>query len=132
MDYERYQNLHTIIMLRDILRKWYRTELTFADKSGTVIEWQKGNIVPPPNDFCRLSLFSKEGFHRCTQSVRVLHEKFKTTRKLRRSQYHDCHLGFAVVGAPMLPINDDTATTSPLRRCCMAGSNARVTRRAPQ
>src|SRR4051812_24594925 len=70
MDFDRYQNLHTIIMLRDILRKWWRSELTFATKDGVVAEWAKGQIAPPPNDFCRLSLFSKEGFHRCTSSVR--------------------------------------------------------------
>ena len=101
MDYERYQNLHTIVMLRDILRKWWRAELTFADHTGTVIEWAKGNITPPPNDFCRLSLFSPEGFGRCASSVRVLHEKFKAAKKLRRSQFHECHLGFTVVGAPL-------------------------------
>jgi transcriptional regulator with PAS, ATPase and Fis domain len=106
MDFERYQNLHTIIMLRDILRKWWRSELTFADNDGNVLDWQKGDIVPPPNDFCRLSLFSKEGFRRCTQSVRVLHEKFKTTKKLRRSQFHDCHLGFSIVGAPLYINNE--------------------------
>lgn len=101
MDYERYLNLHTIVMLRDILRKWWRAELTFADKNGTVIEWAKGHISPPPNDFCRLALFSKEGFRRCSASVRVLHEKFKASKKLRRSQFHECHLGFTVVGAPL-------------------------------
>ena len=106
MDYERYQNLHTIVMLRDILRKWWRAELCFADKTGTVIEGSKGQITPPPNDFCRLSLFSKEGFRRCTASVRVLHEKFKSSRKLRRSQFHECHLGFAVVGAPLYVENE--------------------------
>ncbi|MBX7112971.1 MAG: sigma 54-interacting transcriptional regulator [Myxococcaceae bacterium] len=101
MDFDRYQNLHTIVMLRDVIRKWWRTELSVADKTGAVIDWSKGNINPPPNDFCRLSLFSKEGFRRCTQSVRVLHEKFKEMRKLRRSQFHDCHLGFTIVGAPL-------------------------------
>jgi transcriptional regulator with PAS, ATPase and Fis domain len=101
MDYERYQNLHTIVMLRDILRKWWRAELSFADKTGQVIEWAKGPITPPPNDFCRLSLFSKEGFRRCCSSVRVLHEKFKASKKLRRSQFHECHLGFTIVGAPL-------------------------------
>ena len=106
MDFERYQNLHTIIMLRDILRKWWRSELTFADKEGTVLDWTKGEIIAPPNDFCRLSLFSKEGLRRCTQSVRVLHDKFKGTRKLRRSQFHDCHLGFSIIGAPLYVNNE--------------------------
>jgi two-component system, NtrC family, response regulator HupR/HoxA len=101
MDYERYQNLHTIVMLRDLLRKWWRAELCFADKAGTVIEWAKGAIQPPPNDFCRLSLASKDGLRRCSGSVRVLHEKFKTSRQLRGSQLHECHLGFSIVAAPL-------------------------------
>lgn len=101
MDFERYQNLHTIVMLRDVIQKWWRSELSVADKTGTVLNWQKGIITPPPNDFCRLSLFSKEGYRRCTQSVRVLHEKFRDSRKLRRSQFHECHLGFTIVGAPL-------------------------------
>lgn len=101
MDFERYQNLHTIVMLRDVLRKWWRAELTFADGNGAVYDWAKGQITPPPNDFCRLALFSKEGFRRCTASVRVLHEKFKASKKLRRSQYHECHLGFSIIGAPL-------------------------------
>lgn len=101
MDVERYRNLHTIIMLREVIRKWWQAELTFADRTGAVQEWERKAIVPPPNDFCRLSLFSEEGFRRCTQSVKVLHEKFKTSRKLRRAQFHDCHLGFGLVGAPL-------------------------------
>ncbi len=102
MDFEKHQNLHTIIMLKDVIRKWWHSELCFADKAGTVIDWQKeGGIIPPPNDFCRLSLFSKEGFRRCNQSVRVLHEKFKSSKKLRRALFHDCHMGFCIVGAPV-------------------------------
>ena len=88
-------------MLKDVIRKWWRAELSFADKGGTVIDWAKGDIVPPPNDFCRLSLFSKEGFRRCNQSVRVLHEKFRSSKKLRRALFHDCHLNFTIVGAPL-------------------------------
>jgi transcriptional regulator with PAS, ATPase and Fis domain len=33
--------------------------------------------------------------------VRVLHEKFRASKKLRRSQFHGCHLGFTIVGAPL-------------------------------
>ena len=101
MDFEKYQNLHTIIMLKDVIRKWWHSELCFADKNGTVVDWQKGEIIPPPNDFCRMSLTSKEGFKRCTQSIRVLQERFKTSRKLRGAQVQDCHLNFTIVGAPL-------------------------------
>src|SRR4051812_12846055 len=107
MDFEKHQNLHTIIMLKDVIRKWWHSELCFADKAGTVLDWQKeGGIIPPPNDFCRLSLFSKEGFRRCSQSVRVLHEKFKGAKKLRDPVFHDCHLGFSIVGAPLYIDNE--------------------------
>ena len=71
MDFERHQNLHTIIMLKDVLRKWWHAELSFADRHGIVQEWQRGDVTPPANDFCRLALFSKEGFRRCNESVKV-------------------------------------------------------------
>ncbi len=106
MDFEKHQNLHTIIMLKEVIRKWWRFELSYADKNGVVPDWQKGEIVPPPNDFCRLSLFSKEGFRRCSTSVRVLHEKFKSSKKLRDPLFHDCHLGFSIVGAPLYIDNE--------------------------
>ncbi len=106
MDFEKHQNLHTIIMLREVIRKWWRFELEFADKNGAVVAWEKGDIKPPPNDFCRLSLFSKEGFRRCSTSVRVLHDKFRSSKKLRDPLFHDCHMGFTIVGAPLYIDNE--------------------------
>ena len=88
-------------MLRDVIRKWWRAELSFADDNGSVREWVSGEIVPPSNDFCRLSLFSKEGLRRCSQSVKVLHDKFVASPKLRHAVFHDCHLGFSIVGVPL-------------------------------
>src|SRR5687768_763988 len=106
MDFDRHQNLHTIIMLKDVLRKWWQAELSFADRNGVVQEWQRGEVVPPANDFCRLSLFSREGMRRCGQSVRVLHDKFRASPKLRRALTHECHLGFTLVGAPLYVNNE--------------------------
>jgi transcriptional regulator with PAS, ATPase and Fis domain len=102
LDYDKYQNLHTIIMLKDVIRKWWRVELSFADKHGQILDRGEGRQpVPPQNDFCRLSLFCGEGCRRCSQSVRVLLEKFKASKKVRRCLSHDCHLGFQIVGAPL-------------------------------
>ncbi|HCF57537.1 MAG TPA: sigma-54-dependent Fis family transcriptional regulator [Myxococcales bacterium] len=101
LDYEKYQSLHTIIMLKDVIRKWWRVELSFADKNGLILDRREGAPMPPQNDFCRLSLFCKEGNRRCTQSVRVLLEKFKASKKLRSCMFHECHLGFSIVGAPL-------------------------------
>ncbi|MBJ6762893.1 sigma 54-interacting transcriptional regulator [Myxococcaceae bacterium JPH2] len=101
MDFEKHQNLHTIVMLRDVIRKWWQLEVTFADKHGGVQDWQRAEPLAPPNDFCRHSLSSKEGLRRCGQSVRVLHEKFKASKAQRRALFHDCHLNFCIVGAPL-------------------------------
>jgi transcriptional regulator with PAS, ATPase and Fis domain len=107
MDFEKHQNLHTIIMLKDVIRKWWQAELSFADRNGVVLDWQRGDIVPPANEFCRLSLSSREGSKRCSGSVRALHEKFRAGgKKLRRSLLHDCHLGFTLVGAPLYVHNE--------------------------
>ena len=102
MDLERHQNLHTIIMLREVIRKWWRAELHLVDRNGTVLDWQRGGDIPPtPNDCCRLSLTSREGMRRCNQSVRQLHEQFRANRRLRRGLVHPCHLQFSLVGAPL-------------------------------
>ncbi len=101
MEFEKYRNLHTIIMLRDVIRKWWRVELSFADRNGNVLDHANGQITPPQNDFCRLSLFSKDGYHRCSQSWRVLTEKFRASPKLRHAVFHDCHMNLAIVGAPV-------------------------------
>ena len=101
-DYEKYQNLHTIIMLKDVIRKWWGLELAFADRSGYVLDHATGQIIPPNNDFCRLSLFSKEGFRRCNQSVKYVGDKFQFSKKPRNCLFHDCHLDFTVVGCPIV------------------------------
>ncbi|WP_426751857.1 sigma 54-interacting transcriptional regulator [Myxococcus sp. Y35] len=106
MDYGKHLNLHTIIMLRDVIRKWWQMELAFADRHGVVHAWQHGDITPPPNAMCRLALTSKEGLRRCGQSIRVLNEKFKANKKVRRSLVHDCHLNFTIVGAPLYIANE--------------------------
>lgn len=100
-EYERYQNLHTIVMLKDVIRKWWRMELSFADRQGSGLDYHRGDPLPAQNDFCRLSLFCKEGNRRCSESVRVLLEKFRANKKIRRAVSHDCHLGFTIIGAPL-------------------------------
>jgi transcriptional regulator with PAS, ATPase and Fis domain len=101
MDFERYQTLHTIIMLREVIRKWWKAELRFADRHGMVQEWQRGEGAPAGNGCCRVSLASKEGLRRCQQSVRQLHEQFQANRRIRRALVHTCHLQFSLVGAPL-------------------------------
>ena len=107
MDFEKYQNLHTIIMLKDVIRKWWQAELSFADKHGVVHEWQRGDIIPPPNDFCRLSLLSQGGLPALHPvGAGAAREVQGQPRSLRRALLHDCHLSFTIVGAPLYIDNE--------------------------
>src|SRR5262249_61687016 len=102
IDLRPYEKLHTIQMMKDIIRKWWRVELAFADTKGYVLDHAEGKVVPPNNDFCRLALFSKEGFRRCNESVKVTRDKLRATvRPARRCVVHECHLGFDIVACPI-------------------------------
>src|SRR3954452_11572842 len=103
-----YEKLHTIQMLKEVIRKWWRVELAFADGKGYVLDHAEGKVIPPNNDFCRLALFSKEGFRRCNESVKVTRDKLRggSSRNVRRSVVHECHLGFDLVACPIQLDND--------------------------
>ena len=102
-DLRPFEKLHTILMLKDVVRKWWEVELAFADANGYVLDHAEGKIIPPNNDFCRLALFSKEGFRRCNESVKVLSGKLRNTgRGARRTIVHECHLGFDLVACPIV------------------------------
>ena len=103
IDLRPYEKLHTVQMLKDIIRKWWRVELAFADAKGYVLDHAEGKVVPPNNDFCRLALFSKEGFRRCNESVKVTRDKLRalSPRNVRRCVVHECHLGFDIIACPI-------------------------------
>lgn len=101
MDFIKYQNLHTILMLNELIRKWWRLELSFADEHGTVGEWNQKRSRHSSNELCRTSMSAEEGRRRCSQAIRVLHEGFLKNRKLRRCQTYECHLQFQIVAAPL-------------------------------
>ena len=85
-------------MLKELIRKWWGAELCFADASGALLDWPKN---APANELCRTALSDAEGQRRCGESIRNLHERFKSSKKLRHAQAVDCHLGLNVVGAPL-------------------------------
>jgi transcriptional regulator with PAS, ATPase and Fis domain len=91
-------------MLKEVIRKWWRVELAFADGKGYVLDHAEGKVIPPNNDFCRLALFSKEGFRRCNESVKVTRDKLRASapRSGRRCVVHECHLGFDVIACPIV------------------------------
>src|SRR3990170_2979920 len=101
VDLRPYEKLHTILMLKEVIRKWWGVELAFADARGYCLDHAEGKIIPPANDFCRASLFSKEGFRRCNESVKAARDKLKAPGRPRKAIVHECHLGFDVVAAPI-------------------------------
>src|SRR5262245_19498012 len=101
IDLRPYEKLHTIQMLKDVIRKWWGVELAFADAKGYVLDHAEGKIIPPQNDFCRLALFSKDGFRRCNESIKTVRDKLRATVRGRRCMVHECHLGFDVVACPI-------------------------------
>jgi transcriptional regulator with GAF, ATPase, and Fis domain len=108
VDLRAYEKLRTIQMLKDVVRKWWNVELAFADARGYVIDHAEGRVIPPDNDFCRMALFSKEGFRRCNDSVKVARDKLREGNHARRAIVHECHLGFDVVACPLI-LDEDFA-----------------------
>ncbi|MSP60349.1 MAG: AAA family ATPase [Myxococcales bacterium] len=112
MDLRPYEKLHTIQMLKGIIRRWWKLELAFTDATGYVLDHADGRIAPPNNEFCRLALSSKEGFRRCNESLKATRDQIRDKRAwapregrratARRSLVHECHLGFDLVACPVV------------------------------
>ena len=106
VDLRRFRDLPTVALIRDVLRRWWGLELAFADAKGYVLDHADGKIFPSQNELCRLALFSKEGFRRCNESVKVVKDHLRAGRasgpgEPPTSYVHACHLGFDVVAAPL-------------------------------
>jgi transcriptional regulator with PAS, ATPase and Fis domain len=91
--------VHTI---RELVRNWWRLELGFTDARGYVLTHADGVAVPPPNDFCRLSLASPEGFKACNRSVTEAVERLLDNPTPGARLVQPCHLGFPQAMAPIM------------------------------
>jgi two-component system, NtrC family, response regulator HupR/HoxA len=111
IDLRPYRSLHSIQLVREMLRRWWGLELAIADAKGYVTDHADGKIFPSQNELCRLALFSKEGFRRCNESVKIIGDRLRTGRAGAagsgsgsdepQAYVHQCHLGFDVVAAPI-------------------------------
>jgi transcriptional regulator with GAF, ATPase, and Fis domain len=103
VDLRKYDELHSVQMVRALVRKWWKLELAYADARGYVLDHADGNIFPSGNEFCRKALHSKEGFRRCNESVKTVGDRLRSKmRGARRSMIiRQCHLGFDIVAAPI-------------------------------
>ena len=100
VDLSSYRKLHAVRMIAETISTWWNLELAFADAKGYPLDHADGNIFPSGNEFCRHSLFTKEGFRRCNDSVKLVRDRLRSSKK-RNKLIHQCHLGFDVVAAPI-------------------------------
>ena len=106
VELRRFRELPTVALIRDVIRQWWGLELAFADAKGYVLDHADGKLFPSQNELCRLALFSKEGFRRCNESVRVVKDQLRNGRASGPGEplaayVHECHLGFDIVAAPI-------------------------------
>ena len=100
---DRYENLHVIIRLRELVRKWWNLEVAFATRSGYVLDHARGRIVPPPkNDFCQMFLASKDGLELCDGSVRQAAEEARELGQPKGFISKTCHVGFPMIVVPVI------------------------------
>ena len=100
---ERYENLHAIVRLRELVRKWWKIEVSFASRRGFVLDHARGKIIPPPkNAFCQMFLASKKGLGACDDSVREATEEAKRLGKGKAFITKSCHAGFPMIVVPLV------------------------------
>ncbi len=100
---ERYENLHVIVRLRELVRKWWKIEVSFASRRGFVLDHARGKIIPPPkNAFCQMFLGSKKGLGLCDDSVRVATEEAKKLGRAKAFVTKSCHAGFPMIVVPLV------------------------------
>jgi two-component system response regulator HupR/HoxA len=103
-DPRSYLGLHTVSMLREVIRKWWQVDIGFADASGRLSDhsWGGPEPVPPAgNDFCRIMLDSPAGRRRCLSSVREIHRLLRPGTRPRGRLLHSCHLGLQMAASPV-------------------------------
>jgi DNA-binding NtrC family response regulator len=103
-DPRSYLGLHTVSMLREVIRKWWQVDIGLADAAGRLSDhsWGGPEPVPPAgNDFCRQMLNSKAGRRRCLSSVREIHRLLRPGTRTRGQLVHSCHLGLQMAAAPV-------------------------------
>ena len=103
-DPRSYFGLHTVSMLRELIRKWWQVDIGFADAAGRLSDHSWGGPEPVPaagNDFCRLMLNSKAGRRRCLSSVREIHRLLRPGTRARGRLLHSCHLGLQMAASPV-------------------------------
>ncbi|MCS6914858.1 MAG: sigma 54-interacting transcriptional regulator [Myxococcales bacterium] len=109
VDIRPYARLHSVAVVRDLIRKWWKLELFLVDGEGVPVappgSLAAGVEAPRPmardNAFCRLVLHAPAGARRCAESLRVTLERVRAAGRAERWLVHECHLGFDVVACAL-------------------------------
>jgi two-component system response regulator HupR/HoxA len=99
----RYARLRVVKNLSEVIRRWFRVEIAFADSGGYIRAYPGNRIFEPTNPICRLTLNTRDGFRACMQSSGAatdLVQLGKTPRGARFAE-HTCHMGFRNVVVPI-------------------------------
>ena len=102
LDSQTLNDLPFVRKIRQLIRKWWRLEIAFADTRGYVTDHARGVITPPDNVFCKASLSSEAGLLRCNLSVEQATEALQDGSETGARIVMPCHLGFPVAMAPVL------------------------------
>ncbi len=103
-DWGRYVRLRVVRNLTDVIRRWFRVEVAFADESGYVRAFAGNRIFDPTNAVCRMVLADREGYRRCLASSGESHhlvKKIGRPGERKGPSESRCHLGFRQISVPV-------------------------------
>src|SRR5580658_410162 len=69
-EWAKYVRLRVVKSTTDLIRRWFRVEIAFADETGYVRAYPGGKIFDPTNTVCRMVLNTRDGFRGCIGSSR--------------------------------------------------------------
>ncbi|MFT5432299.1 MAG: two-component system response regulator HupR/HoxA [Myxococcota bacterium] len=101
LEMQTIEELAAVRRARDLIRKWWRLEVGFADARGYVVSHANGIAIPPPNGYCRAALSHSEGFKRCDSSVAAAMTELRVSVDEGAQVVMPCHLGFPLAMAPV-------------------------------
>src|SRR4051812_6124097 len=52
LELREFEDVEAVRWVADLVRRWWRLELAFADEKGYVLNHAAGKIIPSDNEFC--------------------------------------------------------------------------------
>jgi two-component system, NtrC family, response regulator HupR/HoxA len=98
----RYEKLQTVTKLREMIRRMWKVELSFALNEGTVFDSSRGKAVSTnANLFCNKCLLDSEGLKKCDKTVKEIVQQVKKSGIKEGAIYDQCHVGFKYWALPV-------------------------------